>query len=283
MAGDLSPFVQNILGKIAGKSNTASPTPSSTGAGTMYSGNMSIKDWGADQWSDALVNMGAALNSSTQQKYQTSSLSVAQSVGGNVMKAAQTLGGSSGWMMGAYYAVQIPSQIWMQYKQAKFEKKLLSWQRELNDNQALQYQNAAERALEAGHKQVAAITYAAGQRKASTRVSQAASGVRVAGTGSAAEVMASQDIARDMQVNQTLANAVTTAWGYKRQEAAIKMNSFELKARQEAIHPWAVWINAAMDGGLSVLGSQGAMAMASAFLSKGGASGAPTGAAGSTG
>ena len=47
-------------------------------------------------------------------------------------------------------------------------------------------------------------------------MSQASSGVRVAGSGSTAEVIANQRIVTEMQVNQIMANAINQSFGYQR-------------------------------------------------------------------
>lgn len=125
------------------------------------------------------------------------------------------------------------------YRAAKQTKKVLGMQADLAGIQAKSFQTAAEDVLRGGHIAVAGITQQAGQVKASTRVAQAASGVKVAGPGSAAEVLTSQDIAKEMQVNQTLANAIASSYGYQRQKTQAKINQLAYQAAKSSINPWA--------------------------------------------
>ena len=135
-------------------------------------------------------------------------------------------------------AVGMIAQPFLAYRQAKYEKKLYGMRAELAEMTASQYQTAAEGIIKASHTQVAAITHQAGQVKASTRVSQAASGVRVSGTGSAAEVLTSQDIAKEMSVNQTLMNGITQSFGYQRKKVESQIDAIGLRAAQDAVSPW---------------------------------------------
>lgn len=124
------------------------------------------------------------------------------------------------------------------YQNAKNEKAILKCQAELYRIQAQSQRNAADDAMRAGNQQIAAITYQAGQQKAATRVSMAASGIQV-GVGSSAEILASQDIARDMQVNQTYANAVTASFGYRRSATNTEGKALATQAASNSISPWA--------------------------------------------
>lgn len=156
-----------------------------------------------------------------------------------ISKYGSKMGGSGfgqGFALG-YKGAQDTIAPYLAYRQAKFEKKLYGMQAELSDLNAQAYQSAAEDVIKASHNQVAALTFQAGQAKASTRVSQAASGVRVGGTGSAAEVMASQDIITEMQTNQILANGITQSFGYQRKKVEAQVNSLGLRAAQSAISP----------------------------------------------
>lgn len=162
-----------------------------------------------------------------------------------VQKYGSKWGGGGGFGMGfsmGYKGAQDTVAPYLAYKQAKFEKEMYGMQAELSELGAQAYQTAAEDVIRASHNQVAAITFNAGQAKAATRVSQAASGVRVGGTGSAAEVMASQDIVRDFQVNQTLANGITQSFGYQRAKVNAQVNALGLRAAQSAVSPWTAAI-----------------------------------------
>ena len=120
----------------------------------------------------------------------------------------------------------------------------MQMQQDLSDLNAKAYQTAAEDVLRNGNLAVAGITADAGQAKSAARVSQASAGIRISGSGSAAEVMTSMDIAKEMAVNQTLANAVTQSYGYKRKETQQRMNSVAIESTKSSISPWASALNA---------------------------------------
>lgn len=143
-----------------------------------------------------------------------------------------------------YQGAKMTTAPFLAYRAAKYQKKILGMQAELSDLQAKAYQTAAEDVLRAGQQQVAAITFQAGQVKAATRVSQANAGIRIGGAGSAAETLASQAIMTEMQVNQTLANAVTQSYGYQRAKTQQKINSLAIRSAQSSISPWAAAITA---------------------------------------
>lgn len=164
------------------------------------------------------------------------------------------------------------------YRSAKYNKKILGMQAELSDMQAKAYQTAAEDVLRAGNQQVAAITFQAGQAKATTRVSQGSAGIRVSGSGSAAETLASIQVVTEMQVNQTLANAVAESFGYQRKKTQQKMNSIAVRSAQSSINPWASAIASTLSAS-----AKAAPTIASAYMggSSGGAGGAASSASGS--
>lgn len=135
----------------------------------------------------------------------------------------------------------------LNYQNAKNERTILKCQSEIYKIQAQSYRNAAEDALRQGNQQVAAITYQAGQKKAAAKVSMAAAGIQV-GTGSSAEILASYDITKEMQVNQTLANAVNASFGYQRQSVNFENKSIATEAARSGINPWAVAVTTGIKG-----------------------------------
>ena len=74
---------------------------------------------------------------------------------------------------------------------------------------------------------------------------QGAGGVRVAGSGSSAEVLASIDIVKEIRINQTLANAVTQAWGYRIQAVDSDNRALAYEYAAKSISPWASAISTA--------------------------------------
>lgn len=93
----------------------------------------------------------------------------------------------------------------------------------------------AQSTLEAGQAQVASHTLRAGQLKGTQRAAMAANGIDL-GEGSAAEVLATGDIMKDIDVNTIQANAARTAWGYRAQgmEATLTSEMQALNTRTQA-------------------------------------------------
>lgn len=138
-----------------------------------------------------------------------------------------------------YQSAKVLTAPFLAYRAAKQEKAILGMKADLSDFNARSYQTAAEDVLRAGQQKVASITYRAGQAKAQTRVSQAKAGIRISGSGSAAEVLASQAIVTEMQVNQTLANSIIQSFGYQRKKVDAQVNSLAIRSAQKQVSPWA--------------------------------------------
>jgi hypothetical protein len=82
----------------------------------------------------------------------------------------------------------------------------------------------AQAALEQGQQQAASLTLRAGQMKSSQRAAMAANGIDL-GVGSAAEVLATTDIMKEIDQNQIEANAIRNAWGYRTQGVAAQIDA----------------------------------------------------------
>lgn len=104
---------------------------------------------------------------------------------------------------------------------------------------------AYESTLRASEKDIQRTTMAAGQAKASQRAALAANGVAV-GEGSAAELQASTDIVKEMDVNQIKTNATNQAWGYRMQ--AVNYSGQALMAEAQKQNAWEV-------AGLTLMGA----------------------------
>lgn len=88
-----------------------------------------------------------------------------------------------------------------------------------------------EATLRASEKSVVSKTMAAGQAKASQRAALAANGIAV-GEGSAAELQASTDIVKEMDVNQIRSNALSEAWGYRNKATNYLGESYAAEAQK---------------------------------------------------
>ena len=61
--------------------------------------------------------------------------------------------------------------------------------------------------------------------------------------GNSAEVLASHDIVKEMQVNQTIANTIAQSYGAKRQAVNASNKAIAIQAQGEGISPWAAALN----------------------------------------
>lgn len=163
----------------------------------------------------------------------------------------------------------------LSYRAAKQQKAILGMQAELYDMQAQSYQTAADDAVRAGLQQQAAVSFQLGQQKSSARTSMAARGVHVGAQGSSAEVLTNYDISKEIQVNQIMANAVATSFGYRR--SAVKASNQALAARstQKSISPWAAALTTVLQTAINASSSMGSMSQ-----SQGGGGKSPSGAGG---
>lgn len=129
-----------------------------------------------------------------------------------------------------------------------------------------------EQTLYANDKAVAQRTLAAGQVKGSQRAALAANGVAV-GDGSAAELQASTDLVKEIDVNTMTANATRQAWGYRMQAVNYMNQSYMAEAQKQ--NKWDVF-GATLLGGASQVATNymamSAMGMFNSGASSGGGS-----------
>jgi Tfp pilus assembly protein PilX len=90
---------------------------------------------------------------------------------------------------------------------------VLNKQAEINEINKGRAQLGYESALRAGESQIGKVTREAGAVKAKQRNSMAANGVSV-GVGSSAEVLATTDANKELDVRTIQENAIANAWGY---------------------------------------------------------------------
>lgn len=118
-----------------------------------------------------------------------------------------SVGISIGQAIGSVYSA------WESGKTSKYVGKK---QKEIAENNRQMAQMSAESAYRQGENQMAQLTYRAGQVRAQQRVAMGANGVRI-GSGSTAEVLASTDVMKKLDMNTVRHNAISSAWGYKAQ------------------------------------------------------------------
>lgn len=155
------------------------------------------------------------------------------------------------YMKYGYQGAKMTLNQFLVFHQAKQQKRILGWQAELQDIQTKALQTAADDTMRAGHQAIAATTYKYGQQKSSSRVAMAAAGIRVGGEGSSAEVLASQDIAKQMEVATLYANAVAQAFGYRKQAVNSANQALAIRAAQKSISPWAAAITTSISDALN--------------------------------
>lgn len=172
---------------------------------------------------------------------------------GSANSMAQNFGGGSSsfssFMQGfqaGYQGTMITFGPLLAYKQAKNERAI--WQAKADTASLMRqmYTDAAESALSAGHKQAAAYSYRAGQAKAKSKASIGASGVR-AGVGSTAEVLASQDISKEIALNQIRVNALNSAWGFRYKAVEAQNAALSYMSAKKSISPVATAISTAVN------------------------------------
>lgn len=114
------------------------------------------------------------------------------------------------------------------YINAKAQAAQLKAQASISEDNARVAQFGVEQAFRAGEAQVAQIAYEQAQTKARQRVAIAANGIAL-GVGSTAETTASTDIQAEQDKIQAEINALSQAWGYRRQRI---MGFAEAKAQR---------------------------------------------------
>lgn len=154
---------------------------------------------------------------------------------GNVGSAA----GAIGQAFGSFYS-------------AKMQKNNLEFQAYMANVNARIAELGAQSELSKGQWEVGRLTMAAGKLKSSQRVALAANGVDL-GVGNAAEIQASTDILKEMDKNQTTANATRAAWGYRTQAMNFKSQAAIDNTTADSISPM-------MAGLTTLLGASGTVA-----------------------
>lgn len=140
------------------------------------------------------------------------------------------------------------------YYSAQSKASSLNFQADMANLNSQMAEKQAQNALFQGERQAGQVSMKYGHVKSSQRAAMAANGVDL-GTGSAAEVQASTDIAKEIDMNTIAANATRSAWGFRTQ--AVNYNNEALIGRATAgsISPFGY-------GFSSLLGSAGNVASA---------------------
>ena len=148
------------------------------------------------------------------------------------------------------------------YFSAASKQTALRGQADIADINARISELGAQSILHQGQQKVGALTLRAGRLKSSQRAALAANGIDL-GVGSAAELQASTDIMKDIDVNTLTANAIGSAWGYRTQGVNFRNEALTRRAASRAISPFG-------SAAASLLGSAGTVASSWYALNKSG-------------
>lgn len=140
------------------------------------------------------------------------------------------------------------------YYGAQAQKSNLKFQADMAQINARMAEQSAQSALNQGQRQVGAISMRAGKIKSGQRVALAANGVDL-GTGNAAEVQASTDIMKELDMQTAEANAVRAAWGYRTQGVSYQNEALMKNASASQVSPFASAATSLLGGATSVASS----------------------------
>ena len=122
------------------------------------------------------------------------------------------------------------------YYSAKNQKIQLEGQARLDEINARIAELGAQQELLRGEKEVGQISMQAGRLKSAQRVALAANGVDL-GEGNAAELQASTDLMKEIDMNTVQANAIRSAWGYRTQGVNAVNSAIARRATGAGISP----------------------------------------------
>lgn len=140
------------------------------------------------------------------------------------------------------------------YFSAGMQKSNLKFQADMQEISARMSERSAQSALQQGQRQASAISLRAGHLKSSQRTAMSANGVDL-GTGNAAELQASTDIMKEIDMNTAEANGIRAAWGYRTQAVNAQNEALMKRASAGSISPFGAMGSSLLGGATSVAGS----------------------------
>lgn len=192
-------------------------------------------------------------------------LETATALMGAVSLGSQIAGGLSS-TVGSYY-------------DAKSQKSALKTQAFMSDINAQLAERSAQSELRKGNDAVGQLTLQAGALKGKQRAALAANGVDL-GEGSAAEMLASTDLMKEIDMNTLQANAVRSAWGYRTESVNHQVDALMSRAAAKSISPKSAAFSTLLSSAGSVAGSWMGMKQAGIFDSISGAAVSKVGSSG---
>ncbi len=134
--------------------------------------------------------------------------------------------------MGAGAATQMVSA----WSSARAQKDELEFNAQMAELNAQASERSAQQTLQAGNEEIAQTSLKYGALKSTQRAGLAASGVDLS-VGSATEVQASTDLAKELDLNAIKVNAVRAAWGHRTQATNYRNQATMARGASSAISP----------------------------------------------
>lgn len=168
------------------------------------------------------------------------------------------IAGMASSAIGAYYGAKT------QQYQLESQALNMDFQKSMSELNAKNAEFTAQTILESGQRQIGAVTMRAGNVKGAARASMAARGIQ-AGVGSAADVIATTDLIKEVDVNTINARAVQTAEAQRMAAVNAQNQAMMSGVSADNARMGASTINPFMSTSASLLG--GASSVATAYYS----------------
>jgi hypothetical protein len=172
------------------------------------------------------------------------------------MSLAAQAGGTAMSTIGSFYS-------------ARSQQSALQSQANIADTNARIAELGAQQEMFRGEREVAALTLRAGQLKSTQRAGMAASGIDL-GEGSAAEILTSTDLMKEIDTNTATANAVRSAWGYRTQATNYQNDALTKRASADTISPFGAAATSLLGGATSLASNYYKLDKLGAFKKTGG-------------
>lgn len=165
------------------------------------------------------------------------------------------IAGMASSAIGAYYSAKT------QQYQLTSQAMTMDYQKSMSELNAKNAEFTAQTILESGQRQIGGITMRAGNVKGAARASMAARGIQ-AGVGSAADVIATTDLMKEVDVNTINARSVQAAEAQRMQAVNLQNQAMMSGVSADNARMSASTINPLLSTSGSLLGSASAVATA---------------------
>lgn len=165
------------------------------------------------------------------------------------------IAGMASSAIGAYYSAKT------QQYQLNSQALTMDYQKSMSELNAKNAEFTAQTILESGQRQIGAVTMRAGNVKGAARASMAARGIQ-AGVGSAADVIATTDLIKEVDVNTINARSVQAAEAQRMQKVNLENQAMMSGVSADNARMGASTISPFMSTSGSLLGSASTVATA---------------------